>query len=172
MQKEYTILIDTREKHPLQFPDWLPVANTDCSKSTSVKLWVRKSTLETGDYVLAEAPEAGAVERKASLAELHNNLRSRDLGRFTACLERLSHFRAPMLLLEGTPAGYSTASASQLCPDPPLVMSHLNRLCLSYGIPVVFATGVGGKTGRRAVGEFVARFLIDASLTAQPKETP
>jgi len=168
--KEYTILVDSREQHPLQFPEWLSVAHTHQKKSVSVHLAVQRHRLDTGDYLLKEAPLIGVVERKCGLPELHNNLITGDRPRFEACLRRLAEFPRPVLVLEGAMSLYGVKNANNLCPDPPLVLSTLNRVCSLYGIPVLFASD-----NRRMVGEWVARYLIDMAVAynyPDPSENP
>lgn len=164
-----TILVDIREKKPLPFPDHLVVGS---EKGTRVvRLLTRRSLLETGDYVLAEAPALAVVERKANFAELHKNLLTPvGRARFDAELHRLQPFAHKWLFLEGDPHELSTPS--HLYPaHPACVRDTLLRLCLQHRLHLLLMP-VNTRARKHAAGEWIASLLYHAFLFSTTPPTP
>ena len=104
MKQTYEILVDTREKKPLPFPEHVSVWDRDRWHSQrTVGIRTRSHKMAVGDYAI----EGGGVlvERKGSLREVAQNCMSRDRARFLDCLDRMH--AAPeraVLVLEETPS--------------------------------------------------------------------
>lgn len=77
------IIIDTREKRRLLFPDNLVIGNRTFSVVKTEK------QLDIGDYQLDFPNPAAIIERKGSIDELHQNLFTKDRVRFCKALERV-----------------------------------------------------------------------------------
>lgn len=113
----HTVIIDTREKHPVHFEIDMPKSGRLQIASTI------SGKLDTGDYTLKGYEDLLRIERKAGFGELFNNLINKDeRDRFLREMERLSKFRYKYLLIE----------------------SFVNNDILSLGIPQMKFTGPSG----------------------------
>lgn len=83
--KQYKVIVDTREKHPWEFPV------TDFCKGSVVK------KLPTGDYTLVGLEDKFVIEKKASTAEISMNIFE---TRFEKELKRLDEFEHPYMIFE------------------------------------------------------------------------
>lgn len=151
LPRDLTILIDSREKKPLPFPEHLVV----CDPAPRT-LRVRHAciTLKTGDYALGGYPECGVVERKGSLREVATNMQSGDLLRQSGVLRRLAELPRAALLLEG-PIHPMTPTPE--CEHPGAGISSLLALCPRLSLMVLPATT---PLQRLACGEWVIRWLL------------
>lgn len=111
-----TILVDSQERMPLQFPKTLlhhSALSSPLSPNPSrVQILVRKTHLPTGDYALdmGTEPSDMIIERKMGFKEIHTNCCTSDRSRFMRCLDRLAvSCRRPVLLFEGSTKAVSTA---------------------------------------------------------------
>lgn len=166
MSKSLTILVDSREKIPLIFPSTLTMLSPRHLPHQQIKSIVRlvtkSATLETGDYLLAEAPTACVVERKYSIDELATNtLNPRRRRLFIAELLRLQAYSRPVLLLEGSLSKYLKPTVRTK--DPGLALDATQRLLLEYKIGLI-TQPCNTVAERRAAGEFVARLLVNGAL--------
>lgn len=160
MKREYTILVDEREKKPFTFPEYIVCLDPNkdpCHQSgITVRLRTQKRTMKTGDYALDGG--AAVVERKGSLDEITQNLLTPDgRRRFAECCRRLRDETArPLLLLEGL---VGTPIIKPGKPHPGLAIDSLMRILQEYAIGlIVLPTSTAGQ--RRAAGEWAARWLI------------
>ena len=160
MKREYTILIDEREKKPLTFPEYIvcldPTRDACHQSGITVRLRTQKRTMKTGDYRIDG--HASVVERKGSIDEIAQNLLTPDgRRRFADCCRRLRDETArPLLLLEGL---VGTPIIKPGKPHPGLAIDSLMRILQEYAIGlIVLPTSTAGQ--RRAAGEWAARWLI------------
>jgi hypothetical protein len=160
VKREYTILVDEREKKPFTFPEHivcLDPSRDPCRQSgITVRIRTQKRTLKTGDYQIDGNP--AVVERKGSIDEITQNLLTPDgRRRFADCCRRLRDGTPrPLLLLEGL-VGMPEPKAGK--PHPGLAIDALMRILQEYAIGLmVLPTGTAGQ--RRAAGEWTARWLI------------
>jgi ERCC4-type nuclease len=160
VKREYTILVDEREKKPFTFPEYIVCLDPNkdpCHQSgITVRLRTQKRTMKTGDYALDGG--AAVVERKGSLDEITQNLLTPDgRRRFAECCRRLRDETArPLLLLEGL---VGTPIIKPGKPHPGLAIDSLMRILQEYAIGlIVLPTSTAGQ--RRAAGEWAARWLI------------
>lgn len=176
------IVIDSREKKPLEFADHLGMLNPDClpeQKSTSAfRILKEKRTLEAADYVLADehgvlytlenSSSAGVIETKRSMHEVAQNLFDSHRRRnFIACLSRMrERFSHPLLLLEG---GFDHLDEDDQYIAPGLVIDGLQRICMQNRIQLAILP-TSTPRQRRLCGEYVARWLINAMLSPTPPE--
>ena len=133
-----TIIIDTREQHPLTFPN-LP---------TTV------GTLDAGDYSIVGLTHLVAVERK-SLDDLLACI-GRDRDRFKRELQRLRAYRFRLLVIESDAATLE-AGRWRSSLQPAHVLGSLAAWCAQYELPVWLAGDHDG------AGRFVERFLYQAA---------
>ena len=174
MAEVFTILVDTRERQPLQFPDYLAVRDPSSPegeepRTKTVRLVTVSAKLETGDYALEGHRGACLIERKGSLLELHKNLHTKDVQRFREAATRLAKACThPYLLLEGDPSnllrrdasGYRMGNArSRVVSDPGVVVDTLLQEVNALRIGLLWLPS-GTTIQRRAVGEWAARLLL------------
>lgn len=115
------IVIDTREQTPLTF--------------TRINAIV--GTLQSGDYSIAGAEEAFAIERK-SIPDLVACCVGESRERFFRGLHRLRGFRFKRLLIVGTREDIE-AGRYRSAITPKAVLATLNAIEVRYDVPVVFA---------------------------------
>ncbi len=174
MKRAFTIYQDDREKTPLLFPAHLVMLDTAYppteKRTATVALTVVKKRLTTGDYALDGFESKTLIERKKDLPELYNNLLT-PAGRerfVKACSRLRSSCSNPILLLEGTVGHLVRTAKARLEVDPWLVVDALQRICLENHIQILYLPAAT-PVQRRAVGEEVARLLINGAIThAEP----
>jgi ERCC4-type nuclease len=174
VKRAFTIYQDDREKTPLLFPAHLVMLDTAYppteKRTATVALTVVKKRLTTGDYALDGFESKTLIERKKDLPELYNNLLT-PAGRerfVKACSRLRSSCANPILLLEGTVGHLVRTAKARLEVDPWLVVDALQRICLENHIQILYLPAAT-PVQRRAVGEEVARLLINGAIThAEP----
>lgn len=168
MKRSWVILRDTREKKPLAFPATLPCLNDQLpptsKASLSVRLEVVDSALTTGDYVLQGHEDQVLIERKGGLREIAGNCLTRDgRRRFISQIDRLkAQAKHPYLMLEGSPLDLQKPVSN--VPKPFLALDAIQRILLERGVPLLLLPSTT-VASRRAMGEWVARLLINGALT-------
>lgn len=170
LQREYTILIDKREKTPLVFPEWIvmPLAPY---KQTEVRLKTKVVTLDAGDYVLEGEESLCGIERKGHITEISKNLLTKkDRPRFLKAFDKLrDDFQRPILLIEGSPT--QLLRPGKYAPEPELALSHLMRESTIRGIEFLVLPSSTIST-RRAVGIIAANLLIQTAVHGWDNENP
>ena len=167
MNRDWTIIQDTREKKPLLFPGNIRLPDDSSlptkRKTVLVRIHTVKETLKTGDYLLRGYEGCTMIERKGSLREIAQNcLTRKDRPRFVDCLKRMrDSCEDPVLLLEGTPLGMT--KVSKHVPEPAAAVDALMRLLHEYGI-TLFLLPTQTASHRRASGEWALRLLINGAL--------
>lgn len=162
---DLTILIDDREKRPLQFPGVHEFSSSDTRPSTSkIKVHTERARLPEGDYAIKGYEECGLVERKLDAKELYQNLCSKDSERFHKAIARLRDAtRHPLIVVESTP--YDLSHPPKIpgprSPkiDPVVIRDRLLQVSLDYNIPVWFLPGKGAQH-RRLVSSYVIAHLL------------
>lgn len=168
--REFTILVDDREKKPLTFPENLLIWDSSkpphLRKLTPVRLHIRTSRLETGDYQLAGHPDRCIIERKASLDELDQNLTpSSKRSLFLDELQRLQSCSYPVLLLEGDPLELLRTRSPKTVPA--VTRDQLLAVLAPYRVSL-YTMSTSTPARRRAVSEWAAATLIAATRTTPP----
>ena len=132
-------------------------------KMVTVELHTVRQKLPTGDYILSGQSETCIVERKGSVLEIAKNcLDKTDRARFVRELVRLKEETShPVLVLEGSPAQLLDAREGSIAVDA------LIRLLHEYGVELLLLPS-GITKHRRALGEWVARLLINRTLNDNP----
>jgi len=134
--EQIRVLVDTREQVPL---DLAPLA-------------MQRSTLATGDYALAAAPDHAIVERKSAQDLLA--VIGRDRRRFEAELMRLRAYAVRVVLVEATWADLLNDPRTKLTPTQ--ISGTISAWTARY-TSFMF-------DGSRALAEdFARRFLYTAS---------
>lgn len=120
--------------------------------------------MKTGDYALLDHEKCCLVERKGSLREVAGNCLTKDgIRRFTSQIDRLKEeAEKPILLLEGSPIDLQRPT--KYVPEPGLALDSFQRILFERQVPLVLLPS-STTTARRAVGEWVARLLINGALT-------
>lgn len=168
LKREWVILQDSREKKPLLFPETLsfldPTKPPWFRRSVRVRLRVEKHPLKTGDYCLLGHEKTALIERKGSLREVAGYCLTKDgHRRFTSQVSRLKDEAAlPYLLLEGTPVDLQRPT--KYVEKPGLALDSFQRILFQKGVPLILLPSAT-TTARKAVGEWVARLLINGALT-------
>lgn len=171
MDRDYTLIIDSREKKPLIFPANIRVLSPSSpphqAKTNLVRVHTKKEKLETGDYLLRGYDTVTMIERKGSLREVATNCLNRnDRKRFIKCLVRMKDACSePILLLEGTPL--ETLRKSRHVPEPGAAVDALMRLLTEYEINLLLLP-TSSSAQRRATGEWAARLLINGAINGNP----
>lgn len=174
--KQFQIVIDSREQHPLPIPEvveWLdPTALPTSAKPVRVRIGLDKRALPAADYILegdvglvyttGSGRGAGVVERKASIDELSDNVFApHRRPNFITLLTRMKEqWRYPVLMIEG---GLSTLFQISRKHPGGLVIDGLQRLSMEYGVPIIPLDG-RGLSQRKYAGEWVARWLLNATV--------
>lgn len=169
--KRYTIVVDSREKIPLLFPTSLKLLSPAKLPQTLtpriVEITTVKERLETGDYLLQSDREGTIIERKGSLSECATNCLTRDRRRFISALDRLAERAAnPCVLVEGHPSTFlrTPLRLGDRKVEPGLALDAFQRVCLERSITPIFI-GSSTRPQRQAIGEYVARLLLNSHLT-------
>jgi ERCC4-type nuclease len=124
----FTIIIDTREQKPWEFPHH-SIAN-------------RK--LDTGDYSIEGFEDLLCIERKKGIAELANNMREK---RFKDVIQRMSKYKHAYILIEcnydqmmNYPIGSDIPKKlwSRIKISPGFIMKFITDLSINHNIHVVF----------------------------------
>lgn len=164
--KEYTVLVDDREKRPLPLPKnlelWDSTKPPHLRKQRIVRIHTRSARLETGDYLLAGYEDRCIIERKAHLDELDQNLvpaKKRQL--FIEELTRLQVCSYPVLLLEGDPYELERTNKNTPC-VPNVTRDQLLFLLARYGISL-YTMSTSTPNRRRKAGEWLVATLIAAT---------
>lgn len=163
MQRKFVVIQDTREKLPLLLPKRLVMLDDTVpapeKKAITVELHTVRQKLPTGDYVLSGSESTCIIERKGSLLEISKNvLDKKDRERFVRELVRLREETShPVLVLEGSPAQLLDSREGSIAVDA------LIRLLQEYGVELLLLPS-GITKHRRALGEWVARLLINRTL--------
>ena len=128
-------------------------------KMVTVELHTVRQKLQTGDYILSGAEATCIIERKGSVMEIAKNcLDKKDRQRFVRELVRLREETThPVLVLEGSPAQLLDEREGAVAADA------LIRLLQEYGVELLLLPS-GIAKHRRALGEWVARLLINRTL--------
>jgi ERCC4-type nuclease len=125
---EFTVIIDTREQQPWDFP-YHTVAN-------------RK--LDTGDYSIEGLEHLLCIERKKGIAEIANNITEK---RFKDVIERMAGYKYAFILIEcdydqlmNYPIGSDVPQKlwKNIKIQPAYILKYLVELQLYYGIHVIF----------------------------------
>lgn len=129
-----TVLIDTREKHPWQFPEDKEFAGAISQK------------LDTGDYSIQGYEDIFCIERKESISELVNNMFEK---RFREVLKRIEAFKYKVIILEfgmeeinKFPAGTGMPRANFLKMKNVKtnhILGFISSMSINYGIHVFLA---------------------------------
>ena len=129
------ILIDTREKRPLLFPNLISA----------------KATMKVGDYALHGYSKWAVVEYK-SLGDWVHWINPSRTKRFDGQLTKLSRVPRKVIVVGGRLG--SSVPYSRMGEDT--IMQRTAQITVWYGIPVVFCSG------RRQAAKFITNFLLEA----------
>lgn len=162
-----TVQIDSREKYPLVFPQYINLpAEISSAKTKRIKIKTEKIKLDTGDYCLKEAPECCIIERKASITELFKNMcDGKDSRRQAKSLQKLSNkAEHPVVVIEGSPRQLLSNKGwhSSIEINPELILARLFKSCTLRDIQVQFVPNTQSLSGRRKLGHIL--LVMMASL--------
>lgn len=134
MNKNFTIVIDTKEKYPWGFSD---------------KVETQRTKLSSGDYSLLGYENQIAIERKA-LEDLVNTV-VHHKDRFRAELSKLRQFRYSWIVVEGSVEDILRGNYQSKMP-PKALLGIITSIMTDY-IPIVFG-------GDRACSIIIAEDLL------------
>lgn len=161
-----TVIIDTREKIPLLFPETIMVTHPELTyRELPVVVGVERAKLEFGDYLLKEYPDQGVVERKASQMELFKNLNdSKDRIRQAKSFRKLaSGCKYPYILVECSPA--RLLAKNLLIKQRELVVHRLSLAIAKYGLSAIFIPWQSRNPDtRRTLGTFIVHLMLSCVL--------
>jgi ERCC4-type nuclease len=168
----YTILVDQREKKPMQFPShlvvWNPSSTLLAPHPTTIRLQTKTVLLPTGDYVLESAPRATVIERKQHLDELAANLTTRDgLRRFRDELIRMQEFTHRVLFLEGDPL---SLTRTRDC-NPAVIRDILLSTLAEHRVELMMLP-CSTANARNHAAEWLASRLIFGAMQCPPPPPP
>ena len=158
-QDTINLLVDSREKRPLLFPQ-------------TFSLWgrrriiqVEQTKLDAGDYVVVGLENTTCCERKASLLEIRKNLLTTDLRRARAAFDRLAASCAfPILLLESSPQELMTPTVEVPRPGP--LIQRLLDECTVRNMQLFLPGKCLYPAKRRMVGEILLRMMISFGVAS------
>ncbi len=116
---DFTIIIDTREQKPFEFPDGVPTI---------------VSGLRAGDYSIVGFQEQVSIERK-SLADLYQTC-GKGHERFERELDKLSHYRYSAVVIEATWFEIARRPPMRSRMKPKAVIASLQAWELRYGVHI------------------------------------
>ena len=128
MSSNFTIIVDTREQKPWDFPD----------HATAIQ------KLDTGDYSIQGLEHLLCIERKRNVSEIANNITE---ARFKDVLSRMSKYRFPFILLEFDPQQVLDFPIGSDIPknvwpkikiSPKYILKWIMEMSLLYNVYVVF----------------------------------
>lgn len=146
------ILVDTREKKPLEFRK-----STKCAGSI-------KQKLDTGDYTIQGMEDIFIIERKGCVAELYMNL-GIESKRFWKEMERMKDFKYRFLFFEFLPQDiyeYPTICKRIRRPcrmAPEFITSRLTKLQTEYGIHCIFLGDIMDPKKRPKIKAYINDFM-------------
>lgn len=170
--KALTVLVDDREKYPVQFPANFRWHNA--SHAYLIKVHTKRVRLPTGDYALKGYEKYVLVERKGSMRELHNNLCTKDVVRFTACLHRMRKECARPILYVDLPLA-TVFRAGEYVPNPEMVVDKFFQRAVEFETWPLWVSTPKTLGGAQRAGELLIRTMWTAVyqlLQHPPKETP
>lgn len=144
----FTILIDTREQQPWEFPEFA-VAN-------------RK--LDTGDYSIEGLEKIFTIERKRSVSEIAGNITEK---RFTNELERMVEFRHKFILMEFTlnslldyPVGSTVPRRlwNSLKITGKYLLKALTEISIKYNVHIIYC---GNKDNAEEVALSIMKRMVE-----------
>lgn len=127
-QDNFTIIIDTREQHPWEFP----------YHATSNR------KLDTGDYSIEGLEDKLCIERKNGIAEIANNMTEK---RFKDVINRMKQFNHAYILIECSydqmmnyPIGSDVPPKAwgKIKISPAFILKFLTELSVQHNIHVIF----------------------------------
>lgn len=164
-----TVLIDSRERHPLLFPKWITVFPDRSCDVVHIEVETEMVTMPAGDYTLKGYDSVCIGETKRSLRELYNNVCTKDWDREVRALKRLSEScKYPLLIWEMTPS--ELFRPTSFVPDPQLVFDRWMQVVVRFNLRLMLA-GVGRGPGpRRTLGEQMVRLMLAYIENPSPPE--
>jgi ERCC4-type nuclease len=160
--KSITVLVDSREQHPLLFPEsttWYPYRHIQDPYLIHVETKVKE--LVSGDYCLEDHDGSCLIERKGSFSELCSNLWSKDYKRAHGALERFSQASDhPYLLLEES---VSNMMQGVRYLDTPAELIFDAFLCelMDLGIQIIWTGKRASVAATRSVGTMILHVMLN-----------
>lgn len=157
-----TVVVDSREQRPLLFPSTVALYSGRSRTPTVHEVRTEAAALREGDYILADFPDVGGVERKADLRELVGCLVAGN--RLEQQLRRMHRtYASPCLMLELGVGAMLGAHKQPPKAAAGLTYDRLCRLLIEMPTPILWATSSTPSAKKRG-GEAVVRFLAAAAV--------
>ena len=170
LPRQLTVEVDTREKIPLVFPQYISVPPTaSCvGQPKKIRILTKKVKLDAGDYRLKECPEICGIERKSGQSELLSNLTTKDYSRFYKALQRFSlGYLFPIMLVEATPSilmADPLPTGGVRKTDPSFMVHRLSLLVSLLHIHLIVGGHSRSVAQRRNVGRFMLHLMVGLSI--------
>lgn len=163
LSRDLLILVDSREKKPLSFPEHIVVQHpSDPALRQTCRVFTEVKELHAGDYVLVGHEKACVIERKGNAREVVLNCLTNDLARWTRSLDKLkAACRLPVIVLEGSPPDLLTEGA--WCKEPNIAIDRLMRMAFARGVHLEILPSDTIRQ-RRYAAEWVLRRLINGAI--------
>lgn len=162
-----TMLIDTREKYPLMFPDFVRISHPELTfKEIPIKVETKKVALPYGDYALEGYESVCAVERKATQLELFKNLNhSVDRIRQSKAFRKLStSCEYPYILIEASPA--ELLANNPKIKNPEIIVHRIGLALAKYNLRAIFLPWRSRSADvRRKVGTLITHIMLGCILS-------
>lgn len=157
--KRITVLVDSREQHPLVFPgnfEWW-----DGTRTQRLRVETERRKLDYADYLIEGHEGICGVERKGSVRELAQNLSNKDISRFRAALQRLvDSVEYPCLLLDMPVAASFRKDPYVDCPMR--TISRIFKLAQESSMDVLWIPTAQSVQGAARTGELVLHWMWNA----------
>lgn len=172
------VVVDSREKNPLLFPKtmlWTTKFGRfgDPAVTEEFGIEVHTETLDFADYIVQHQGHIVAVERKGSLAELQQNLFSKDVRRFRRAVKRLKDStKHPFFLLD---IGWRDLAEDRYVEQPSKVRDGFYQFAASEGIPVLWGGNAHSVPDREQLGLQIVTLMwnyVWVSINNPRKENP
>lgn len=166
--RKLTVLIDTREKRPILFPETIKWYEARSSRGKLIVLEKKEHRMEAGDYALEGFVPHCLIERKGSLREVHQNLFTRDHRRAQTAFDRLCEATYnPYLLLDMSPADMWRETDEVTNPEK--VFDALMNCVQERGLRLIYAGNCEHPRARRILGEQMVRLMMAHAFRGSPQ---
>lgn len=157
--REVVVIIDKREQTPLLFPSWIHVQLDRTGEKQQVAINHKVQVMPAGDYCLEGYDNLVIFETKRSLRELYNNVCTKDWGRESRALKRLSEAcKYPYLVFELSPAALFQKTIH--VPNPEMVFDRWMQVVARFNLRLMIVGGARQPRQRRDLGEQLVRLAL------------
>lgn len=158
LPSKVTVQIDRRENYPLPFPSTIKWYPNRGSKPRLIQVETEVKTLPTGDYLLKGYDDVSIFEKKGSIAEVAQNMLTKDYSRASSAFQRLIEACEFPYLLLNCPVE-SLWEPTQWVPEPARAFQALTQMAAERRLPILMFDARSVNAQRR-LGEVVLTYLL------------